>query len=302
LTEVRGSWTSHPTSFSQQWERCDGSGNGCSPIGGATSATYVLVAADIGHAIRVQESATNAAGTGGPASSAATAAVAPAGPSPTPPHNSIAPVVSGTPKVGSTLSAATGTWSGSVPISYAYQWQRCTLACANITRAHGRKFTLAASAVGARIRVVVTASNSAGSARAAASPVGPVAPSVQRVSAALSKLLSPRGKAVRIGVLLHAGGYRPSFAAPSAGRLIVSWEFVPPGTRRARVKPKVLLVATGSATLSRPGTARIRIRLTARGRGLLAGASRLALTARGRFTPPGAASTVVFRPLTLRQS
>src|SRR2546421_43029 len=31
----------------------------------------------------------------------------------------------GTPADGELLSAATGTWSGSQPLSYAYQWQRC---------------------------------------------------------------------------------------------------------------------------------------------------------------------------------
>jgi Carboxypeptidase regulatory-like domain len=69
LTEAHGSWTNYPTSYSYQWEDCDSAGNNCSAIVGATSQTYTLSASDVGHTIRVQESATNAGGTGGPVAS-----------------------------------------------------------------------------------------------------------------------------------------------------------------------------------------------------------------------------------------
>lgn len=45
-----------------------------------------------------------------------------AGPPPAVPVNTVAPAVTGTPTVGSTLSLSNGTWTGS-PTSYAYQWQ-----------------------------------------------------------------------------------------------------------------------------------------------------------------------------------
>lgn len=38
------------------------------------------------------------------------------------PDNTVAPVVSGTAQVGQTLSCTTGTWSGTAPIIYSYQW------------------------------------------------------------------------------------------------------------------------------------------------------------------------------------
>ena len=75
LAEAHGSWTNYPTSYSYQWQDCDSAGNNCSAITGATSQTYTLTASDVGHTIRVQESATNAGGTGGPVASAPTTLV-----------------------------------------------------------------------------------------------------------------------------------------------------------------------------------------------------------------------------------
>jgi hypothetical protein len=75
LTEHKGSWTNSPTSFAFQWLQCDGLGNGCLPIAGTNTQTYVPVAADLGHTIRVQEEAHNEGGTAAPATSSATAVV-----------------------------------------------------------------------------------------------------------------------------------------------------------------------------------------------------------------------------------
>ena len=71
LTEHNGSWTNEPTSFAYQWLQCDSLGNGCLPISGATGQTYVPVAGDVGHTIKVQETASNEAGAGTPATSSA---------------------------------------------------------------------------------------------------------------------------------------------------------------------------------------------------------------------------------------
>ncbi len=93
-----------------------------------------------------------------------------------PPANTQLPSVRGTVKVGRTLSAGSGGWSG-VGNSYAYQWQQCTPACKNIARAHGQSYTLKTTDVDAMVRVLVTASNGSGSRQAASNPVGPVGPS-----------------------------------------------------------------------------------------------------------------------------
>ena len=77
------------------------------------------------------------------------------------------PTISGTPQQGQTLSASTGSWSGTTPMSYAYQWQRCDSAgasCAPVAAATGANYVLASADVGSTLRVSVTASNAVGSA------------------------------------------------------------------------------------------------------------------------------------------
>src|SRR5205807_2108427 len=90
-TAHSGNWDGEPTSFAYQWLQCDGAGNSCTAISGATSQTYVAVAGDVGHTLKVEEIATNAGGSGGPATSGATAVVAAP-----PPLNKTAPTITGT--------------------------------------------------------------------------------------------------------------------------------------------------------------------------------------------------------------
>jgi hypothetical protein len=75
LTEAHGSWTNNPTRFSYQWEDCNTSGGACSAISNATSRAYLIQASDVGHTIRIQETASNTTGSSRPASSAPTALV-----------------------------------------------------------------------------------------------------------------------------------------------------------------------------------------------------------------------------------
>src|SRR5205085_4817114 len=119
LTEEHGKWSNEPTSFTYQWLQCDGLGEGCLPIGGATAQAYVPVAGDVGHTLRVQESGSNAGGSSSPAISAATVAVVPPVPG-----NSKPPTITGTAQQGHTLTAHTGEWTNE-PTSFAYQWLQC---------------------------------------------------------------------------------------------------------------------------------------------------------------------------------
>jgi hypothetical protein len=76
LTESHGSWIpKSPTGYSYQWQDCDASGANCSAIAGATAQTYTPTNADVGHTLRVLESATASGVTSSPATSAATGVV-----------------------------------------------------------------------------------------------------------------------------------------------------------------------------------------------------------------------------------
>ncbi len=75
LSETAGSWTASPSATARQWARCNSLGTGCAPIAGATAATYTVSAADVGSTIRVQETASNGAGSGAAAASTQTTPV-----------------------------------------------------------------------------------------------------------------------------------------------------------------------------------------------------------------------------------
>lgn len=63
LTADPGNWSNSPTSYGYQWQ-ADAAGNGVfANIVGATAKEYVLAAGQAGDAVRVQVTATNAAGT-----------------------------------------------------------------------------------------------------------------------------------------------------------------------------------------------------------------------------------------------
>jgi hypothetical protein len=108
-----------------------------------------------------------AKGAGGSTSvtSAATAKIEAPPPPPIAPSNTAAPTVSGTAQVGQTLTAHNGTWSGSTPITYTYQWQRD--GTTNIAGAISSTYKPVAADVKHTLDVLVTATNAAGSATAA---------------------------------------------------------------------------------------------------------------------------------------
>lgn len=83
-----------------------------------------------------------------------------------------APVLSGTPTVGSTLVVTTGTWYGGGTLSYGYEW----LADGSpITgAANAATYELTADETGALVSCVVTATNEAGAQSAASNALGPV--------------------------------------------------------------------------------------------------------------------------------
>jgi len=163
-----GSWSGSPTSYAYRWKRCDSSGSHCVAISGADSSRYVLTRADRGSTVRLTVIAYNAAGRSS-ARSAPTAVVAVEAP-----LNTSPPKIAGVLRLGATLAASAGSWSGS-PTSYAYHWERCNSRgqeCAGISGATLPSYLIAPRDVGATLRVSVTASNGAGRSSATSSPTG----------------------------------------------------------------------------------------------------------------------------------
>jgi hypothetical protein len=138
LTLSNGTWDPAATSYARQWLR-----NGVS-IGGATSTTYALQAADTG--------ATNNGG-----SKSATAAGV--GPIVGIPINTVAPAITGTVTVGSLLTCSSGTWSGGGSLSYAYQWK---VDGVTIVGATSSTYTILTADQAGQFTCVVTATNAAG--------------------------------------------------------------------------------------------------------------------------------------------
>ena len=165
LTVQSGSWSgTNPIVFAYQWKRCDRNGAGCVDIAGAAAQTYTLAAADVGATLRISVTATNAQGSAKVLSDPSSVVGALNAP-----LLSVAPAISGTAQQGATLTASSGSWTGSPPISYAYAWQLCDSSgagCVTIGGATGQTFAPGGSAVGHTVRVQVTASNAAGSSTA----------------------------------------------------------------------------------------------------------------------------------------
>ncbi|MEA2450223.1 MAG: hypothetical protein QOG63_2155, partial [Thermoleophilaceae bacterium] len=208
------------------------------------------------------------------------------------PVNTAPPSISGVTTSGQTLTEVSGAWTGS-PTSFGQQWQRCNSAgdaCVAIAGATDPSYRLTSADVGKKIRVLVTAANSAGNAQALSAAAGPVAPSAKQIKAALAKLFGAKAKRARAGFVV-------TFASPSAGRLSIAWL-----RRSAGHKSKLVRVATGGRQVSRARTVKVRIRLTAKGRAALAHARRLRLTGRTRFTPTGGTAVVLVKTFTLRTS
>jgi outer membrane protein OmpA-like peptidoglycan-associated protein len=81
---------------------------------------------------------------------------------PRPPVADTAPALAGVLRTGGTVTGARGDWSGTEPIAYAYQWERCDGAsCVPIAGATGLTHVVSADDAGHALRLQVVADNAA---------------------------------------------------------------------------------------------------------------------------------------------
>jgi hypothetical protein len=165
LTGHHGAWSNEPTSYEDAWLRCNETGEGCSPTG-ATGETYVAVAKDVGHTIRLEETAHNDGGPSSPSLSEPTPVVLPA-----PPVDITVPTIAGEAAQGKTLTERHGSWVNS-PTGYRIQWLQCDSlgeACLSINGAEAETYKPTSVDVGHTIRVEEVATNGGGSSEPAVS-------------------------------------------------------------------------------------------------------------------------------------
>jgi hypothetical protein len=192
LTATTGDWRgTRPISYRFQWIRCTVRISNCNAIGGATRNTYRLTASDVGRRLLVSVTARNADGdrsaSSNPTAEIASRASAPA--------NSAPPTISGTPQEGQALTVSNGTWTGTAPITYSYQWQRCDRNggnCSNIGGATAQQYTLTSADVNNTVRASVTARNAAGSTSSTSVPSAVISPA--RPAGPGGQIRLPNGK------------------------------------------------------------------------------------------------------------
>jgi hypothetical protein len=193
------------------------------------------------------------------------------------------------------LTAQPGTWTGTQPIGYAYQWQKCSTTCSAIAGATSRTLLLARSTVGEHLRILVTATNAAGSVQRASAQVGPVA-AAGGTRALLMSLIVPAGRTISGASLLRHGGYTRIVAVPARARLTITWSAGP----RTGGHSRTVLVAR-VVTRLRGGKSRVAIRLTSAGRRTLRNKGRIMLDASGRLQVAGQQTAVARRTFTVHR-
>ena len=161
LTGNKGAWNgTEPITYTYQWRRCNEDALSCDKIPNATGTSYTVVKADAGHTLRFEVTAKNSEGSA-TANSNATGEVPGKANAPA---ELTAPTVSGSAVVGEKLTATTGTWQGTNPISYTLNWQTCNadITSCSGTGQSGSTYTVPKDDVGKRLRVKVMAKNSVG--------------------------------------------------------------------------------------------------------------------------------------------
>ena len=234
LTTTAGDWTgTAPITYAYQWVRCPASGgksdgSDCASISGATTTAYIAGSADVGKRLRVRVTGSNADGSATVASNATSTIASGASGRP---RNTKAPVITGTPALGSSLHSDTGAWAGSQPITYTFQWLRCDARGNNCVELAGERddgYTVRDGDINHALRVRLTARNAQGSRNKLSSQTAVVASGPSLPSGAV-KL--PSGETSI-----------PAASVPSSERLIVDRVDFSPSPVRTRTAPITIRV------------------------------------------------------------
>ncbi len=203
-----GSWTgSLPIAYTFQWRKCEPADplNGdCYTIPGATSSLLSITPDLYKWRLRILVTAKNDLGSARQLSEASAVVTA------TAPDMSRTPPIVGNNFVGQTLSVTSGSWTGSTPLTFAYEWRRCdpygTLSsCLAIPGATSTTYMPTTDDIGTAIRVYITGTNVAGSAVGITNHTFPI---VDRPHFAPSSQVGPQisGTAELGGQLIASGG------------------------------------------------------------------------------------------------
>ncbi len=177
-------WSAAAGSPRYRWLRCNANARSCAPIVDAHADTYTVASADQGHVLIAVVSASAQS----VLSAASPVVRATPGPVPVGP-----PTISGTLEQGKQLTGGAGTWTGTGPISYAYQWSRCDAYgahCATIRGATRLTYTQVGADVSHTLALTVQATDLMGVAPAYSPLAGIVAGPAAVVAARAQPSLS----------------------------------------------------------------------------------------------------------------
>jgi len=209
----------------------------------------------------------------------------------TPPANTTAPVVSGTPGLGSTLLCAPGLWTGKPAPTFSYQWLRDG---APISGANATSYTVQSADAGNSLSCQVTAKNAKGEKRATSSGVAiPAIPVIPPPPSAPKPLITITGSKVVVSGKSATVHIQCADAA-CAGSAELTLQIVVKHRKGKKTlsRKETLVLAKGSYSLAAGKSGTLVLRLTAAGKTRLAHVKHHPLTVKLAVSVKGGKTTV----------
>jgi len=209
----------------------------------------------------------------------------------TPPVNTTAPVVSGTPTVGSTLLCAPGLWTGKPAPTFSYQWLRGGVPIAG---ANATGYTVQSADAANSISCQVTAKNAKGekSARSASVAIPanlfipPAPPAPEPVVAIMGSKVVVSGRSATVHIVCSDAACAGS--AELTLRIVVKHR----KGKKTVSRKETLVLAKGSYSLAAGKSGTLVLRLTAAGKARLAHVKHHPLTAKLSVSVKGGKTTL----------